>query len=134
MRRKIWVLMVSMMLIMTSIPWGTVTAETEQETKANTGQVQLKTAESDTAASSDAVKQDDSEKIKPEPKEQDPEPAEKKEDPTDEQRDNTEPDRSASDQNEVNKKDDQKIPYGFAFLKNIKITTAEHFAVGYNKK
>ena len=107
MRRKIWVLMVSMMLIMTSIPWGTVTAETDQETKANTGQVQLRTAGSDTADSSDASKQDDSEKIKPEPKEQDPEPAEKKEDPTDEQQDNTEPDRSASDQNEVNKKDDQ---------------------------
>ena len=107
-RRKIWVLMVSMMLIMTSIPWGTVTAETEQDNRAGTGQVQLKTAESDTAASSDAVKQEDPGEAESEQKESDPKPAEeKKEDAAEKQQKDAGKESSAPDPNTANKKYDQ---------------------------
>ena len=106
MRRKIWVLMISVLLVMTSIPWGTVTAETEQETKANTGQVQLKTAESDPAGSSDAAKEEDPEESKTQPKGTDQKPAEEKKDDTAEKQQNdAEKDSSVTDQSAADKKD-----------------------------
>lgn len=104
--------MISVMLVMTSIPWGTVTAETEQDNRAGTGQVQLKTAESKAAESSDAVKQEEpdkskSEEQKAEQKEPESGPSEKKDEPAEEkQKDEVTVDPGA-DQNTADKNDDK---------------------------